>query len=60
MQRNMYAMACSLAWQVRFFERVKIERQISQLKRQPQPADDEAAAEWSAQLAALQDDLVVG
>ena len=56
----MCVMACSLAWQVRFFERVKIERQISQLKRQPQPADEEAAAERSAQLAALQDDLVVG
>ncbi len=47
--------ACRL--QVRFFERVKLERRISKLERQPAP--EEAEAKRAAQLAALRDDLLV-
>lgn len=45
--------------QVRFFERVKIERQISRLERQPAPDSSEVAVEQAARLAALRDDLTV-
>ena len=45
--------------QVRFFERVKIERRIAKLEREPAPEAADAAAARAAQLASLRDDLMV-
>ena len=46
--------------QVRFFERVKLERRIQKLEKQPLSEGDAAAEERrTAQLAALRDDLLV-
>lgn len=48
------------SWQVRFFERVKLERRIQKLEKQPVPeGDEQAGTERAAQLAALKDDLLV-
>ena len=46
--------------QVRFFERVKLERQISKLERQPASTDMAELAARAARLAQLRDDLQVG
>lgn len=45
---------------MRFFERVKLERRIQKLEKQPVPEGDvPAATERAAQLASLKDDLLV-
>lgn len=53
-------MGIRFATQVRFFERVKLERRIQKLEKQPHSQGDTAAEEQrTAQLAALRDDLLV-